>query len=53
MAKTTFVVFCPQCNMLVESKVIAEGNAGFRQDAVSPIDVVDSEYYGDHYLLCV
>jgi hypothetical protein len=51
MAKDSFDVFCPQCNILVESKVIAEGHGGFRSNAVNPIDEVDAEYHGDHYFI--
>lgn len=50
--KEAFDLFCPQCNILVEAKVIAEGNGGYRSDAVSPIDEVDTEYHGDHYYVC-
>ena len=52
MAKSSFDVFCPQCNILVEAKVIAEGSGGLRSNAVNPIDDVDTEYHGDHYSVC-
>jgi hypothetical protein len=44
-----FDVFCPKCNILVEAKLIADGNGGIRSDALNPIDEVDSEYHGDNY----
>lgn len=53
MANSSFDVFCPQCNILVEAKVIAEGHGGFRSNAVSSIDEVDTEYHGDHYSVCL
>jgi len=53
MANTEFDVFCPVCNILVEAKVVAEGNGGFRSDALSPIDEVDAEYHGEHYYVCL
>ena len=28
MSKTEFDVFCPECNMLIAAKVVAEGNGG-------------------------
>jgi len=39
--------------MLVAAKVVAEGNGGFRRDAVSPLDAVDAEYHGEHYYVCL
>lgn len=53
MAKDSFDVFCPQCNILVNAKVIAEGHGGFHSNAVNPIDEVDTEYHGDHYSVCL
>jgi hypothetical protein len=50
MSKTEFDVFCPTCNMLVAAKVVAEGNGGFRSDAVNPLDEVDTEYHGEPYV---
>ena len=46
-------IFCPQCNIFVETKVIAQGNAGFNSKALNPIDEVDFEYYGDIYLTSI
>ena len=51
MGEAKFDVFCPQCNILVETKVIAEGPGGFQSDAINPIDEVDSTYHGDHYFV--
>lgn len=45
MSKTEFDVFCPGCNMLIAAKVVAEGNGGFRSDAISPLDGIDTEYH--------
>lgn len=53
MSKTEFDVFCPGCNILVAAKVVAEGNGGFRPNCINPIDEVDSEYYGEHYYVCL
>ncbi|CAG0947290.1 hypothetical protein ANRL1_03917 [Anaerolineae bacterium] len=53
MSKTEFDVFCPVCNMLVAAKVVAEGNGGFRSDAVNPLDEIDTEYHGEHYYVCL
>lgn len=53
MSKTEFDVFCPTCNMLVAAKVVAEGNGGFRSDAVNPLDEVETEYHGEHYYISV
>jgi len=50
--KEAFDLFCPICNILVEAKVIADGNGGFRNDAVNPLDEIDTEYHGDHYYVC-
>ena len=51
MSKTEFDVYCRICNMLVAAKVVAEGNGGFRSDAVNPLDEVDPEYHGEHYYI--
>lgn len=48
MSKTEFDVYCPECNMLV-----AEGNGGFRSDAISPFDEIDTEYHGELYYVCL
>ena len=53
MGESSFDVFCPQCNILVDAKVIAEGFGGFRSNAINPIDEVDAEYHGDHYFVCL
>jgi hypothetical protein len=53
MSNTEFDVFCPSCNMLIAAKVIAEGNGGFRSNAINPLDEVDAEYHGEHYYVCL
>jgi hypothetical protein len=53
MSKTEFDVYCPDCNMLVAAKVVAEGNGGFRSDAISPLDEIDTEYHGELYYVCL
>ena len=53
MAEETFDVFCPQCNILVEAKVIAEGHGGVRSNAVNPIDEADAQYHADRYFVCL
>lgn len=49
MPKNTYDLFCPTCNILVQARVIARGSGGFRNDAVNPLDEVDTEYHGEHY----
>lgn len=53
MAESSFDVFCPQCKILVEARVIAVGNGGFRNNAINPMDEVDAEYHGDSYSVCL
>ncbi len=53
MQKESFDLFCPTCNILVEAKVVAHGSGGFRSGAVSPLDEVDTEYYGEHYSIAL
>jgi len=53
MSKTEFDVYCPDCNMLIAAKVVAEGNGGFRSEALSPIDEIDAVYHGEHYYVCL
>jgi hypothetical protein len=53
MAESSFDLFCPQCNILVEARVIAEGHGGFQSSAINPIDEADTEYYGDNYSVCL
>lgn len=49
MEDKSFDVFCPECNIQVEARVICEGSGGFSSSALSPEDEVDVEYYGDTY----
>jgi len=53
MGESSFDVFCPQCNILVEARVIAHGHGGFRSKAANPVDQVDSRYCGDLYSVCL
>ena len=53
MSKTEFDVFCPECNMLIAAKVVAEGNGGYRSNANSEFDEIGAEYYGEHYVVCL
>jgi hypothetical protein len=53
MSESSFDFFCPQCNIFVEAKVIAEGSGGYGSNAVNPIDEVDAEYHGDQYFVCL
>ena len=51
MRNESFDLFCPKCNILVETKVIADGHGGFSSNALNPIDEVDAEYHGDIYYI--
>lgn len=53
MAESSFDLFCPRCNILVETRVIAEGHGGFQSNAINPMDEADAEYHGDHYSVCL
>lgn len=53
MTESYFDVFCPECNILVEAKVVADGHGGFRSNALNPIDELDTEYHGDRYFVCL
>lgn len=53
MRKSSFDVFCPVCNILIEADVVAEGSGGYRSDAITPLDKADAEYYGEHYSVCL
>ena len=54
MAETSFVVFCPECNMLVKAKAVAEGHGSpFHEDTVALLDDVDKPYRCDHYSVCL
>ncbi len=50
---TSFDVFCTECNMLVSAKVIAEGHGKFDNKPISPIDGLDTEYYGELFITCL
>ena len=49
----TIDVFCQECNIQVEAKIICSGSGGFSSDAINPIDEVDSEYHGDVYVVAL
>jgi len=51
---SSFDVFCPECNIQVEARVIASGHGGFKSKALNPEDEVDAEYHGNafHIALC-
>ncbi|MBF0551766.1 MAG: DUF4145 domain-containing protein [Deltaproteobacteria bacterium] len=53
MGESGFDVFCPECNMLVEAKVIAEGDGESKITDINPFDISDSPYNIDHFLVCV
>jgi len=53
MKKDAFDLFCPTCNILVEAKVIARGFGEFRDGAVNPLDEIETEYHGDHYVVAL
>ena len=53
MNKNTFDVFCPQCNIVVESKVIADGTGEFNSDALNPYDQVYAMYTAAHYSISI
>lgn len=53
MSKEEFDVYCPDCNVIVAAKVVAEGNGGFRSEAINPLDEIHAEYHGDHYYVCL
>lgn len=53
MHESGFDVFCPNCNVLVEAKVIAKGSGGLKGYSANFIDEVDTEYHGDLYFVCL
>ncbi len=53
MACESFDLFCPKCNMQVETRVVAHGSGGFSSDAINPIDEIDTEYHGDTYYIAL
>ena len=53
MAESSFVVFCPECNMLVKAKAVAEGHGSpYHKDIVAQIDD-DKPCSCDHYSVCL
>lgn len=53
MKKDTFDVFCPQCNVVVEVKAIADATGEFQSETLNPEDQVDAMYDAEHYSICV
>jgi hypothetical protein len=53
MQKNTFDVFCPQCNVVVEVKAIADATGEFNSEALNPEDRVDAMYNAEHYSICI
>ena len=51
MGDEKFDLFCPECNILVETDVIAKGSGGFTSSASNPIDEADADYHGDYYYI--
>jgi hypothetical protein len=51
MAQESFDLFCPECNIQTEARVIAHGTGGFKSAALNPIDAVDAEYH--HVILYI
>lgn len=53
MKESTFDEFCPQCNVLVEVKVIAQGSGDLHRTEGNPIYDPDETYYRDNYSVCL
>ncbi len=53
MKKDAFDVFCPQCNVVVEVKAIADATGEFHSEAINPEDLVDAMYDAEHYTICI
>lgn len=53
MKKDAFDLFCPKCNIMVETKVIARGFGGFSDSAENPLDESETEYHGDSYVVAL
>lgn len=49
MGDETFEVFCPECNIQVEARVICNGSGAFSSNGINSIDEVDAVYHGDTY----
>jgi len=49
MGDGTFDVFCPECNIQVEGRVICSGSGDLSRNALNPIDEIDAEYHVDIY----
>ena len=54
MAESSFDVFCPECNVLVEAKAVAEGHSKPLNEGTSNLlDRVDTPYRCEHYSICL
>lgn len=53
MAESSFDLFCPQCNVVVEAYVIAEGRSALPGKAADQTDAPQAEYPGDRYSVCL
>ena len=53
MSQANFDVFCPECNILVASKVIAEGYGGFTSPGIDPLEGIETEYHGDRFFITI
>ena len=53
MAESSFDVFCPVCNMLVEAKAVAEGHGKPIYENTILLDDAGNPYQCDHYSVCL
>ena len=53
MSESGFDLFCPQCNILIESKIIAVGNGVIHSNSINQLDKSDAQFTMDHYYLCI
>ncbi len=53
MGDSTFNVYCPVCNLLVQATVIANGSDEVRSEAINPIDQEDARYETEFYSVCL
>jgi len=54
-SQDSFDVFCPNCNIMVEGKIIASGLGGKKHydDLPDILAFAEVEYYGDYYHVCL
>lgn len=53
MDDDSYDLFCPNCNIYVEAKVIAHGDGGYQSSAINPLDEADSPYHVVSYLIAL